>query len=509
MIQNFTSTIASKLPWSKLYLLQSIILIGILSIISSCDRNFDQINTKPSAATSIDPGYLFSTVLLETSGRRYENWRATLIYSSTMIQHLAALPDWWSGDKYLYNAQYSGAYMEQAYKNQVKNLVDVLNRTEDDPSMNNRHQIARIWKVLVFQRITDLYGDVPYFEAGKGYTEEIYTPVYVDQASIYLDMLHELDQAVDLIDLQGDSFEGADFIFDGDLQQWQRFGNSLMLRLALRISNVAPTVAQEYAEKAIAKGLMQSNLDMAYLKHTDGPESINMNGIGEVFAVDNNPRLSETFVNWLKDHHDPRLNILAIPGMQGHVGLPNGFDSGTILEHDSWGEDGMAAYSTVNPLLVDLAAPMLFMTYAEVEFLLAEAALKGYTGAGDPVMHYEAGVAAAMEFYTIYDESLGIDQDAITSYLVQNPFDGSAAMIHEQYWAVTFLNDMESWANWRRTGYPELVPVDYPGNVTNGQMPRRLKYFEREYSLNSTNILAASARMGGDEMSTRVWWDVE
>lgn len=167
-------------------------------------------------------------------------------------------------------------------------------------------------------------------------------------------------------------------------------------------------------------------------------------------------------------------------------------------------------YSTTNPLMTQFSSPMFFQTYAEVEFLLAEASLRGWNN-GDAATHYENGVRAAMEYLTIYDESLAITGEQIDDYLAANPFVEAEGMrlIGEQYWVVTFLNDYESWANWRRTGFPVLTPVNYPGNITNGQIPRRLRYFEAEYGNNGDELNAALSRMGPDEFTTRIWWDVE
>jgi hypothetical protein len=116
-----------------------------------------------------------------------------------------------------------------------------------------------------------------------------------------------------------------------------------------------------------------------------------------------------------------------------------------------------------------------------------------------------------MEYLTIYDESLAISSEDIDAYLAANPFNAAEGMrmIGEQYWIVTFLNEYEAWANWRRTGFPALTPVNYPGNISTGQIPRRLRYFEAEYGNNGDALNNALQRMGPDEFTTRMWWDAE
>jgi hypothetical protein len=115
-----------------------------------------------------------------------------------------------------------------------------------------------------------------------------------------------------------------------------------------------------------------------------------------------------------------------------------------------------------------------------------------------------------MEMYSIYDASVEIPSAEIDAYLAANPYDSAnwAEQIGEQYWAATFLNFYETFANWRRTGYPELTPVVYPGNESNGTIPRRLKYPISEASNNPEGYNAAIQQQGPDEFTTRMWWDV-
>ncbi|MDF9797037.1 hypothetical protein OKW21_002300 [Catalinimonas alkaloidigena] len=498
------------------YKIFSLMLAGLL-VVSSCDTDeLIELNENPNAASEIDPSYLLANSMLRISGDRYESWRGILIYSSTMIQHNAALQTYWSGDKYLYNSQYSGALFEAAYPNYVKMLAAVIEQTKEDPTKGNVYGIARILWVFGMSRLTDMYGDIPYFEAGRGFYDNTFSPQYDPQSEIYADMLMQLEEApstfnASLTDLGNNSVQ--DIIYQGDLDKWEKFANSLMLRLAMRLTKVDPAMAQEYVAKAIAGGVMESNADNAYVQHTDGPVGINQNGIGQVFLADGNQRLSKTFIDFMMEGNDPRIEVIATLNQDGiYNGLPNGYDVNTIKDYEGTGEEAvpLELYSTTNPALVTLDAPMFFQTYAEVEYLLAEAAIRGWHS-GDPETHYNEGVRADMEHFTTYDEGLAISEDAINQYLADNPYNAAEGleMIGEQYWVATFLNDYESWANWRRTGFPELTPVTYPGNITNGQIPRRLRYFEGEYGNNGEQLQSALSRQGPDEFTTRIWWDTE
>jgi hypothetical protein len=501
---------------SNRYKFLSILLAGLFFVASCSNEELLELNENPNAAAEIDPSYMLATAQLQVAGDRYETWRGVLIYSSTMIQHMAALPGYWSGDKYLYNAQYSGALYERAYPGYVKLLAAVLEQTKDDPEQANIHAAAKVMWVLGMSRLTDMYGDIPYFQAGRGFYDNVYTPVFDPQSEIYPDMLQKLEEAANAFNPSLNNFGNGgvqDLIFGGDVAKWEKFTYSLMLRLGMRLTKVDAGLAQQWVEKAIAGGVMESNADIAYMEHTDGPAGINQSGIGQVFNADNNQRLSKTFVDYLANTNDPRLPVFATTNVNGeYKGLPNGYDATTIKEFEGTGEEAVPIdlYSTTNPAMTRFSSPMFFQTYAEVEFLLAEAALRGWYN-GNAETHYNNGVTAAMEYLSMYDESLAIDSDAIEAYLTANPFveANGMEMIGDQYWVVTFLNDYESWANWRRTGYPELTPVNYPGNITNGQIPRRLRYFEAEYGNNGTELTAALQRMGPDEFTTRMWWDAQ
>ena len=508
-------------------LLSGLVLVG-------CDAGLSEMNVDPTQATAeqMDPRFLFTTAQLRTSGDQYESWRANLIYSSTIVQHFAAIASYWSGDKYFYNPDYSAALFDSYYPGPVRDIANLVARTSEDPEQVNLNAAARIWKVVLFHRLTDMYGDVPYFEAGRGFLGDVYQPAYDPQEEIYKDMLKELGEAVAAFNPDLPTFGSGDLLYGGDVEQWKKFGNSMMLRLGLRLSKVDPALSQEWVQKAVQGGVMASNADIAYVQHTDGPAGINMNGNSQVFEVDLNMRLSETLVSWLRDRNDPRLGVYGqLPDEEGapnpgstapedQRGLPNGLDSDLLAAYDDGLSDNLTTiltrYSLPNAELRGLDDPMFFQTYAEVEFMLAEAAQRGWI-AGDPATHYESGVRAAMEYLQLYGSGAVIGSAAIDAYLAENPFDPASALeqINEQYWAATLLNEYEAWANWRRSGYPELTPVDYPGNVTGGVIPRRLRYPSNEDIVNTVNFREALSRQGITQdpqdpsgFTARVWWDV-
>ncbi|MEM6700935.1 MAG: SusD/RagB family nutrient-binding outer membrane lipoprotein, partial [Bacteroidota bacterium] len=269
-----------------------------------------------------------------------------------------------------------------------------------------------------------------------------------------------------------------------------------------------------------AGGVMNSSDDDAFIQHTRGPEGINQNGIGEVLDKSNGfgddcPRLSATLVDGMLDTGDPRIDIIGVLPESGsgvHNGLPNGLDATTIADNPTG--TTLDDFDRINPLLVLVESPMFFMTHAEAELLQAEAALRGWSS-GDAAAHYAAGIESAMNLFTKYDGSLTIDAGAVSDYLAKNPLSSdmeeAKSQIGWQYWVATMLNEYETFANWRRTGYPELTPTNYPGNVTGGTIPVRLAYSQGE-TTNNPNFEEARTRQGlptdyATMLTVPVWWD--
>lgn len=522
-------------------------VLGLLVfLLASCDGlgDFGDMNQDPTESAEMTPDYEFTAVQLGTAGSRYEVWRHNLLYTEQIAQHMAYPgAGLGAGSFNSYNADFSGAFWTASYYGGInlanfsataKNVVNLTTRLQDEPEQVNRLAAARIWKVLVFQRLTDTYGDIPYFEAGKGFLEQEFTPRYTPQDSIYFDMHDELQAAIDQFDASQPTYGSADLVFEGDITQWKKFANSLQLRLALRIKNVEPDLAAQWADEAINSevGVMEEPDDEVFISHetgpSGGPAGFNTNANSEVLSAfpgaSGSPWLSETFVGWMRDRDDPRLPVVAAtfvvedgamvdvnndPAQQ--QGMPIGV---TIPELEDPQED----YSRPHPNFRDLDDPFHLQSYAEVEFMLAEVAADPSLGVSTPQsaeQHYEDGVRAAMNMLGRYDDggATEIAESAIDQYLADNPYDPSQALeqINTQYWAATFLNGLEAWSNWRRSGYPTLEPPDESGD-TGGQIIRRLAYPEDEEDLNPENYNEARSRQEisqGTRLTARMWWDVE
>lgn len=511
------------------------LFLAIVLVFSSCDEDaLLDLNIDPNAATEMDMQYLFSLATLRIAGE-YENTRANMLYAAPAIQHTSSLAAFFSGDKYFYNAQYSGAYMETHYTGVIRLLAHVISETQDDPNEANVHAAASILRVFDLQRMTDLYGDVPYFQAGRGLeSEDNWFPAYDSQRDIYYDMVEELKSARDRFSPSARGLGNQDYIYNGNIDQWKKFANSLLLRIAMRMSNVDPEKARQVFTEAATSGAFASNADNAMIKFDTGPIGVNRNGLNDgywnTYKYSRFAKVSKTFVDWMKENDDPRLMIVsggigdpdADPSTwntdpAAQRGMPNGYNSTTIKnvlpagDIPLFDEVGNRMFSMLNLKYMDWEDPYFLITYAETELMKAEAAVKGWISS-DASVHFENGVAGAINYWTAFDASFARTGAEVDAYIQGRGFASASTedkirLIAEEYWAATWLNDIESWSNWRRTGYPVLEPTQDPNRFEANEIPRRLRYWEAEIGANPQEYEQARARIGGDFLMTRVWWD--
>lgn len=523
------------------------ILIAVL--LSACDKGFEEMNQDPNAYTTPVISNLFTTSVIRTAGTGTNDRNRTNIkYFAGTMQYMASLGTNWSGDKNFENGQFGDLFFE-IYNSHLPELQEVIAATEGNPDLVNHNAMANIWRVYVLHRATDIYGDVPYTEAGQGYINEVHKPKYDKQSDIYPDMLVKLETAINQFDPAKTTFGTNDVLYEGNIEQWKKFAHSLMLRLAMRMSNVDPALSQQWVEKAIAGGVMTSNDDVAKVDHTAGNGNtrywdafeLKRESLPESNAGKGPVKLAKTLIDALQAGNDPRLPVYATL-WEGNIlsqqtaklptttnpdiqrGLPNGYDANSISDViPGFSNDILVEFSEPNTgTIASLDAPSMILSYSEVEFLLAEAALRGW-GPGTAAEHYNNAITANMQstslypVASVYGGSSVISQSEIDAYLAAHPlntggaFEAQMEQIYTQFWLAHFMyfDNFEAFSTWRRTGYPILVPTNYPGNFTGGEHLVRLRYPIDEASLNTENYNAAVANQGPDLYTTHVWWDVD
>ena len=506
-------------------LIKCLSVMSIL-ILGACTKDFDEINIDPTSVSTLSSDALFTKAALDASGGEYEAWRNNLIYNTQFIQQFASL-NWAQGDKYELNEGYNSALWDASYGGSVKSLVNLLEKTKTDPADINYNSAARVLKAFVFLRLTDSYGDVPYFEAGRGFYDGVFSPKYDEQKAILADLISELEVAARSFDASK-PFKGDPSSYKGDVTLWKKAANSLMLRVAMRMSKKDPGAAQAGVAKAVAGGVFSDYTESFRINHLAGPfvnPNSNVLGFfngGRLELSANGFKFSKTFIDLLKNNADPRLKILSVvrtgdaatavigteddsPAVQ--KGLPSGSDPATITD--------IATYSQLRSSFADANDPNILVSHGQTMLLMAEARERGWVTTGTAEDYFRTGVASSILQLKLYNPAAGVIDDAAATaystsiaYPAAGSVDEKMTAINTQYYITSFLDGYEPHANWRRSGIPQLTAVNFPGNYTGGSIPRRFQYPASEAGLNKENLSAATSRLGAaDNWNARVWWD--
>lgn len=503
-------------------------------ILSGCDKGFEKLNTNPQAITSIDPGFLFTTALRNTQSGSLE------AEQTVALQFLNAYSGLTTGlNLNQVNDGQTRTKWNNTYTGPIKFLEHAISLLEGNPSARvNLYNEARIWRAYNYMTLVDTYGDVPYTEAGRAYLEANFNPKYDKDEVIYDALYNEIKAATAALDAGAPNEARYDLFYAGDIAKWKRLGYSLLLRLGMRYSKLDANKAKTIVQEAYNGGLMQTNADNAKIVYN----SVNNNALtlNLKTANSNYYYFAEPFINQLKSTIDPRLKYLAgkyadaggdhsaTPDTTraSQVGFPVGQDNVSIMTYPGRVIPTTAGagfnYSQLNfNVMGHPLTPLFFVTHAQTKLLLAEAAQRGWltglTGAKTAQEYYEEGVRASMDEYSIYPNGFGSGTISIPLSLqneyLANPgvvFSSPDALrlINTQYWIASFANGIESWANFRRSGFPVLTP-----NPTNplggGGFVRRFSYPAAEQGANKAHYDLAKASMGGDDLITRVFWDIQ
>lgn len=499
-------------------IIYSLALIGTLV---ACDKNFEDINTNPNVPTTITPGLLLAGVIRNTiTDQVNEAWGI----GNIVIQHTAKI-QFVNEDRYLWGDRTSIWNSVYGNMRNVKSILDIAETSE--PAQNNYIAIALIMKSWMYANLTDAYGDVPYTEATLGKTG-MYLPKYDDQQSIYNGILADLKKANELLGTSSEAVTG-DLFYGGNLTQWKKLANSLRIRYLMRISNKTNvgTELQGIVGNVAATPIFVGNADNAALVFSaSAPYQWPLYG-SRVGSFDEF-RLSKTLGDALTAMSDPRLGVFGRP-TQGSVtagtpkieGVPNGLEDTQALSYNG-GPQNVSRVGYTFACLVcndnNQAAPApnasrgLLMTYAELQFLLAEAREKNLISTGDAATYYRNGIDANFDYYrSIVPASYNINLTVPASYYTQpsveysGTTDEKLAKIGTQKWIALFFNGMEAWYDWRRTGLPVLNPAVSSLNGPN--IPVRMQYPLSEQTLNADSRTAAVGKQGADGLNTKVWWD--
>ncbi len=523
-----------------------IIKTGVLAVaatIIGCTGNYLNINTNPyevSKEQTLTDGYAIGAAMTALCGTIVSTDVNTAQFTDCLLGgpmggYYSSTGAWQKTiDNYNATDDWTRVFMasDRIIPTLYSNLSELGNITDDPLTLS----IAKIVKVAAMLRVTDTYGPIPYTQIGVG--GKITVP-YDSQEQVYDAMFAELDEVISTLTENRLSAisQNADPVYDGTAVKWCRFANSLKLRMAMRIVYAAPAKAQKYAEEAVNHeiGVITSNADNAALRSVAFGEKGNplYNAIkynqptGCVTGGDTHA--AADIICYMNGYNDPRRPVYFIPSEfeeQEYVGIR------IRIEKPALNSVGRK-YSGVN---ISPSDPIVWLNAAEVAFLRAEAALFGFNVGGDAGDFYNEGIRLSFEQHGVsgYESYVMDDACRPTSYVdpaglnswstvlsdITIKWDDAATTekkqerIITQKWIANFNNGNEAWADYRRTGYPFLMPATDGGNKSDGIVSsewgaRRMPYPLAEYTNNGGNVNAAvSQHLGGpDRMSTRLWWD--
>lgn len=497
--------------------------------ISSCDNDFEEINVNPNSPETVSSALLLPTVIRSTTNEIAGNaWG----YGNVVMQYTAKI-QFTNEDRYNWGPQgnpYSSFYNAMR---DINNIIEISGAA----NQQNYVGIAKVLRAHLFSYMTDAYGEVPYSEALQAKSGVNY-PQFDSQETIYTGILAELEEANTLLGTTAERVDG-DILFNGSVIRWKKFANSLRLRILMRLSDRKdPSVAmQAILDNPTANPIFTGTNEEAALQFlgdvpNQHPLYTTRSGSFDEY------RLSEKMEGTLKSLNDPRLFAFAQPttdskaGVVGEVtayeGVPNGLADEEALQYSPSGDPakgGSNFLSRVGLLwacsaCTSLANPTgyqaVLMSYTELQFILAEARERGFISTGTAEDYYKSGIQASVDYYR--NRYTLINQPAIASKLVVDnayfaqtkvAYTGTTqeklSKIGTQKWLALFFSGMEAWHDWKRTGFPEILPG--PAAFIN-TVPVRFMYPGSVQSLNGENYKAAIARQGVDAITTRVWWDV-
>lgn len=469
----------------------------MLVFTTSCVDSLDEYNVDVKRPSTV-PG----VTLVSTAERALAR---TVTSTNVNLNPFRLYVQYWTETTYTDEANYdvqtrqiNNAFWNALYLNALGNLNEAKRVIAAEPSAEpnaeraakikaNQQACVEILSVYTWKTLVDTYGNIPYTEA-LDFTKPL--PKYDDAKTIYASLFTRLDAALAALDNTAPGLGTADIIYGGDIVHWRKFGNSLKLRMALTIADDDEPKARAAAEQA-APNVFTSSADNATFAFISAQP--NTNPLYEDLVVSNRQDFvgASTFVDVLNTLNDPRLGIYFKPQAPG---LYVGGVYGSLND--------AADFSLPGERLDDPTLPGVLLTYSEVEFLLAEARERGFAVGGTPTSHYNAAVTASIL-------EVGGTATEAADYLARPAVAYTTAAgtyrqkIGFQKWISLYEQPVIAWTEWRRLDSPSLVK---PANALS-DIPKRFPYPTPELNQNGANVAEASAAMGGNTVSTKIFWD--
>jgi hypothetical protein len=476
-----------------------IVMLPLL-IVAGCKRDLTSLNVDPKNPQVVPSGSLFTNAQHTLAN--------TLASSSVNLNIFRLIVQYWTETTYVDESQFDlntrqipRSVWNTLYRDVLKDFEQakqlIPNDVLDADLRSNQLAITDIMQVYTWYYLVTTFGNIPYSDA---LDIDNPFPKYDDQKAIVDDLLTRLDADIAALNTAAGSFGSADILYNGDVTAWKKFANSFKLKIGMTIADADAAKAKTTVESAVAGGVFTSNADNATFQYLSGPPNTNPIWVDLVQSGRKDFVATNTVVDKLESLNDPRIpfyfTLDAAGGYSGGIpGASNNYatfskPAGPLLVPGSTG-------SITNPDF-----PHLLLSYDEVEFFLAEAVERGFNVGGTAMEHYNKAITASILWWG------GNSADA-TEYLLQPSVNYLTApgnykqKIGEQKWIALYNRGWDAWIEWRRLDYPVLTkPV---GALTD--FPLRFTYNVDEQNLNKANYDAAAAAIGGDVVTTKLFWD--
>lgn len=472
-----------------------LILLLLIGITISCTKNFEDYNTDKKHATEVPGQFLFANAqkaladINSNTNVNRNNWKLFSQY--------------WTETTYTDEANYDvvnrniGTTLFRTYYRDIladfkeaRRLIELEEVDGADATIAkaNKLLIIDLMEVYTYNQLVDIFGDVPYSQA-LDFTN--ISPVYDDGLTIYKDLLVRAKAAVAGLDASGDSFGDDDLMMHGDVASWKKFGNTLIVKMAITIVTVEPALAKTYVEEAYTGAFGYGEAcEFAYQGGANANpiyEDMVQSGRHDFVAAN-------TIVDIMNDLTDPRREKY--------------FEmNGTAYTGGVYGESSAySQYSHVCDRVQEETYPYVLLDYTQMAFYLAEAAERGFNVGGTAEQWYVNAIKSSMDYWGVAPA----DADA---YLAQpNVAYATAAgdwktKIGTQAWLGFYVRGLEGWTSYRRLNAPVMNIPPAPAQSADNAVPRRHTYPIAEQTLNAANYTAAAAKIGGDKLSTKLFWD--
>lgn len=483
-------------------------VVMLLGLLASCTGNFEDLNTDPNRPKEITPGVMLGQLQYQIVN---SNVNASRNFTHELMQVDAPRSSTGGGGLHRYIVN-PGAGVWSNFYTYLTDIQDIYVISEK-LNEHNYKAIALVYKSWSYSILTDLYGDVPYSQATKA-LEGNFKPMFDKQKDIYVQILKDLETANALFDETKALTYGGDMLYGANtlsgaknpgILKWKKFCNSLRLRLLLRISkregevNVKEQITSILADPA-QNPVFTSNAEEAIFRYPGTFPFFNpFFNARQVDWRDGN-YYTKFFMDKMNAVNDPRRAVWSTQVKAGTENVYQGIESGypTTLEY------AVGNNSSYSDALKTLPQLGVMMTFAEVEFIKAELALKGFVTGSTSQQHYENGITASMVQWGVTAPAGFLSLPGIVYNAAATPEKQLEQIMLQKYYAYFFV-DYQSWFEKRRTGFPALPRG--AGIPAENNFPYRVPYPTYLQSLNPEALAGAVASMGGDNSDIKVWWD--